>query len=198
MSKRYQFRTLGESLEILEKTIESTSEISIREIFTILSGRGRPLFLILLSLPFCQPIQIPGLSVPFGIVIAFIGLRMVLGKGIWLPKRFLQITVHTQTLKKIVNKTKGLIKKVKPWTHARLDWVCNSLIMKIVNGLIIVVLGLFLALPLVIPASNLIAAWLILLLAFGFLEDDGLLVLIAESLILLIVMICIVVVTKVF
>lgn len=193
-----RFRTLGESLEILEKTIESSSEISIREIFTILSGRGRPLFLILLSLPFCQPIQIPGLSVPFGIVIAFIGLRMVLGKGIWLPKRFLQTTIHTQTLKKIVNKTKGLIKQVKPWTHARLDWVCNSFIMKIVNGLIIVILGLFLALPLVIPASNLIAAWLILLLAFGFLEDDGLLVLIAESLILLIVMICTVIVTKVF
>ena len=42
------------------------------------------------------------------------------------------------------------------------------------DGLIIVLLGVFLALPLPIPTTNMGVAWPILLVSLGVLENDGL------------------------
>jgi hypothetical protein len=64
--------------------------ISLQTLFDLLGGQGYPFFLVLISLPFCQPIQIPGLSTPFGLVIFFIGLRMAFSHRIWLPKMILK------------------------------------------------------------------------------------------------------------
>jgi hypothetical protein len=168
-------KTLEERILILQKQAAHAS-ISIQEILYTLSGKGRPVILILLSLPFCQPIQIPGLSTPFGLVIAFIGLRSAFGRHIWLPKQFLAKTISTPILKKLTRKALYLISKMKPWIHPRMDWICNSPSMQIVNGLTIATLGVFLALPLPIPLTNLAAAWSILLITLGTLEDDGLFV----------------------
>lgn len=177
MAKIKQFRTLEEGILLLQQEAKS-GLLSIAQILHILSGKGRSLILILLSIPFCQPIQIPGLSTPFGLIIAFIGLRIVFGKRIWLPKKLLAKKVPSLTFKKITNKTLSLVKKIKSWTHPRLIWMCHSSYMEKANGLIIFILGIFFALPLPIPLSNLTAAWSIFLIAFGMLEDDGAFVLI--------------------
>ncbi len=152
--------------------------LSVREIITIFSGKGRSLLLILLILPFCQPLQIPGLSIPFALAISLIGLRMIFGKHIWLPTKLLDKTIASPFLLKITDKALPIIKKVQRWTHPRLDWVCGYRFTQIVNGLLIFTLGILLALPLPIPFSNLSAAWSIFFLSLGLLEDDGLFVLI--------------------
>ena len=50
-----------------------------------LQGRGFALFILLLSIPFCFPVAIPMLSIPFGIVIMFLGIRIALGRKPKLP-----------------------------------------------------------------------------------------------------------------
>ncbi|MBP9840890.1 MAG: exopolysaccharide biosynthesis protein [Simkaniaceae bacterium] len=177
MVKIKKFQTLEERLLLLRKEAKGAS-LAIAEILRILSGKGRSLTLILLSIPFCQPIQIPGLSTPFGLAIAFIGLRIIFGKRIWLPKKLLEKQIPSSTFEKVMDKTLALIKKIKPWIHPRLIWVCHSPFMEKGNGLMIFILGIFLALPLPIPLSNLTAAWSIFLVALGILEDDGIFVLI--------------------
>lgn len=177
MVKIKKFRTLEERILMLRQEAK-VGPLSIAEILRILSGKGRSLILILLSLLFCQPIQIPGLSTPFGIVIAFIGLRIVFGKRIWLPKKLLEKKVASSIFDKITNKTLTLVRNSRSWIHPRLIWMCHSSYMEKINGLIICILGIFLALPLPIPFSNLTAAWSIFLVAWGMLEDDGVLVLI--------------------
>lgn len=172
MKKNYKY--LEERILILRKR---HSSLSIREILDILSGTGRPLLLILLSLPFCQPLQIPGLSLPFGLAIAFIGLRMAFGKNVWFPKFILVKRVPQRTLEKLSTNVLKIIRKMKWWTRPRLEWMCHSY-MRIINSLMILLLGALLAMPLPIPASNLIAAWAIFFMAVGLLEDDGLFVLI--------------------
>lgn len=142
----------------------------------ILSGKGRSLIIIFLSLPFCQPIQIPGLSTPFGIVIAFIGLRMAFGKRVWLPKRVLLKTISSTIIQKITKKSLRLINKMKHFIHPRLNWLCEHRAMKIINGLLIFFLGLFLAFPLPVPLTNLAAGWSIFLVSLGLLESDGIFV----------------------
>lgn len=177
MKKNKDFTTLEEGILILQQEAKSSS-LSIGEILHILSGKGRPLILIFLSLPFCQPLQIPGLSTPFGLAIAFLGLRMAFGKHVWLPKMALSYTITKQTLQKITSKILLLVRKMKRFSHPRLNWLCHSSFMEIINSLTIFILGIFLALPLPIPLTNLTAAWSIFLIALGVLQDDGIFVLV--------------------
>lgn len=169
---------IEEGILHLQQKSQSSSEISLGEVVKILSGKGRSLILLVLTLPFCQPIQIPGLSIPFGLAIAFIGLRIALGKNTWLPKTILAKTISTQTLQKITEKILWIVRKVKPWIHPRLIWLSSSPPFQMINGLLISVMGLALALPLPIPFSNLMAAWSIFFIGFGLLEDDGICILI--------------------
>jgi hypothetical protein len=165
-------KTLEEKIILLQHEIKA-QPISIGNVLRILSNKVRPLILIFLSLPFCFPIQIPGISTPFGLVIAFFGLRMAFGKYVWLPKGVLAKKIKVKTLKQISNQVLSLVKKTKPWIHPRLRWLCYSSFMKIMNGILIFLLGLLLSLPIPIPLSNLAPAWSIFFIAMGILEDDG-------------------------
>ncbi len=178
MRKLEKFKTLEEAIVFLQKKAK-TAPISLQEVLFHLSGKGRVLMLILLSLPFCQPLQIPGISIFFGLAIAFIGLRMAFGKNIWLPKRVLEKKIRYRTFKKITDKTLWLLKKMKRFIHPRLPWLCHSKFMHITNGLVICILGLLLALPLPVPFTNLSAAWSIFLMSVGTIEDDGLFIIFA-------------------
>jgi hypothetical protein len=169
-------RTIEEDLAILLENSQRSPSLSIKEILEIFSGKGSSLILIFLSLPFCQPIQIPGLSIPFGIVIAFIGLRIAFGKRIWLPKKLLFKTVPSKTIEKTVQTSVKVMKKIRRFIRPRLSWLCKYRTMHILNGLLIFLLGIFLALP--IPLTNLLVGWSIFLVSLGFLEDDGVFVLI--------------------
>ncbi len=155
-----------------------SSSISIGEILNILSEKGQSLIILFSSLPFCQPLQIPGLSTPFGLAIAFIGLKMAFGKYAWLPKGILAKSITPQTLQKISEKLLWLLKKMNYWIYPRITWLCYYPAMQIINGLLISILGILLALPLPIPFSNLMAAWPILFIGLGLLKDDGIFILI--------------------
>jgi hypothetical protein len=43
------------------------------------------MLLVVVTFPFCTPLPRPGLSIPFGLVVAFIGLGLSLGQKPWLP-----------------------------------------------------------------------------------------------------------------
>jgi hypothetical protein len=178
------YHSLEERVLALKQAAQGTT-LSMGDILSILSGKGRMLILILLSLPFCQPLQIPGLSIPFGLIIAFIGLRIAFGKHLWLPKRILSKTIQSSTLNKIIDKSLWLIKKMKRWTHPRLTWMITHPVLQVVHGLIFCALGLCLALPLPIPFTNLASAWSIFIIALGLIEDDGLFILIGYLMALL-------------
>ncbi len=114
-------------------------------------------------------------------MIAVLGFRIFLGKGIWLPKKLLAMTISSEHLIKIIQNALSVLKKIKPWIHPRFNWICHSFLMEKFNGIMLAALGVFLALPLPIPLSNLTAAWAILSISIGIIEDDGLFVLIGYS-----------------
>lgn len=153
--------------------------ITIRELEQILQGRGFALFILLLSLPFVFPIAIPGLSVPFGLVIMFMGTRIALGMKPSLPQFVLRREIKYALLEKIVNVGLRLCarmeKLVRPRMHFLQRWpgMINCIGASIASG------GLLLCLPLppLIPFSNAIPAIAVVLLTAGMAERDGLLVL---------------------
>jgi len=156
----------------------TTEKISIQKILATLTGKGRLIIVLLFALPFCQPIQIPGLSIPFGLVILFLGLRMIFGKHIWLPKKILKISIPCRTLNKITKTMLKYLKKTHKWLHPRLQWISENPSMHLFHGSMIATLGLLLAIPVPIPFINLPAAWALALLSLGLLEEDGLFVMI--------------------
>lgn len=163
------------SIRLLQRHAKA-GPLTIQKILDILSGHGRYFILILLSLPFCQPLQIPGLSTPFGLVIAFLGIRSAFAKKIWLPQKILSKKIPSHTLINLSKKFLWALTKIDRFIHPRLSVLCHGKGMRIVNGLLIALLGIFLALPLPIPFSNLLAAWAIFLLGLGLAEEDGVLI----------------------
>jgi hypothetical protein len=171
-------RRLSEDLrELLRET--AGRSITIGELEQILKGRGFGLFLLLLALPFAFPITVPGLSIPFGIVIMLLGLRIMLGMKPSLPSFILRRQVSQQILEKLLGfglkLSMRMEKLVKPRLHFLQRWpgMINLIGLAIASG------GFLLSLPLppLIPFSNSIPAISILMLTAGLVERDGLLVL---------------------
>lgn len=178
-----QQSTLEDKLQLLKEKA-TQGPLTVRQILKTLSGKGRAFLLVLLCLPFCQPIQIPGMSTPFGVAIVFIGLRMLFGEKIWLPKRLLDHTVQPKTLRKLIRMTLAIMKKMNRFIHPRLERLCAKNLMWL-HGITIMALGVILALPLPIPFSNLIVAWALLLLGLGLLKNDGLFIILGYVIALL-------------
>ena len=160
---------------------EKDSPLTIAEVLNILAGRGYPLLLTLFVLPFCQPIQIPGFSTPFGILIIFIGLRIAFGHHIWLPKFILNKSLSKDAIHKISEKGLWLTKKLTKFTRARWEFMSQHPIFHMINGIVISLLGVVLALPLPIPLSNIVVAWAILFISMGLFEDDGLFIILGYA-----------------
>jgi hypothetical protein len=170
--------SLDRSIAFILRTAKR-KPVSVRFLMKVLSGKGRYLMLIFLSLPFCQPIPLPGLSTLFGLLIMLFGISILFRKHVWLPQKLLNRRVSHDLIEKIASKALWIVKKLKPFVHQRLTWLTTHSSLRILNGILISLLGLFLAIPLPIPLTNLIPGWIIFLMALGLLEDDGVLILIS-------------------
>lgn len=151
-------------------------EIAVSEIVEILHGRGLNVLAILFALPFCTPIPLPGLSTPFGVILAFLGLRIALRQQPWLPKRMLARRIPYHTLTRIVKAAQAVAVRLEKILHPRMRFFNRWASFTLLNGLVIVTSALFLTLPLPIPFTNTFPAWSIVLLAAGMMEDDGLVI----------------------
>ncbi|MBP7934431.1 MAG: exopolysaccharide biosynthesis protein [Phycisphaerae bacterium] len=128
-------------------------------------------FLALVAIPFT------GLSLPFGLAIAFLGIQMVAGKDRpWLPRRLRRRVVAMSTIdwigRKVTRWTHGLERLIRP----RLVWFARGPFWTLV-GIGLILQGIGLAFPIPIPASNWAFIVPILIYGIGLLEDDGALIL---------------------
>lgn len=152
--------------------------ISLGELEHTLQGRGFALFILLLSVPFCFPIPIPGLSVPFGIVILLLGVRIAMGRKPDLPSFILRKEIKYKLLERIVSFGVRACVFMEKFSRPRLHFLTTSRI-----GICLIGLGLasggfqlLLPLPPLVPLSNTIPAISVVLLTTGLIERDGLFV----------------------
>ncbi len=149
--------------------------MTVAELESILQGRGFAMFILLLSAPFIVPA--PGLSVPFGIALMLLGLRIAIGQKALLPGFLLRRTLTYKTLDRVISPLASIAerfeKRIRPRMHFLQEhpWAVNLIGVGIVSS------AFLLSLPLPIPFSNALPAISIMLLAAGLMERDGLLVL---------------------
>lgn len=155
--------------------IEAFAErsVTLREVMEVLRGRAYTLLVILLALPFCTPIPLPGVSSPFGLVIAVIGFRLALRQKPWLPQRLLDTQVPPRFFGRLLGAARRLIRGLEFFLRPRWSYLLDAKPLHHGYGAIICVCGLLLLLPLPVPLSNGLPAITIVLIACAILERDG-------------------------
>lgn len=162
--------------DLLQKVLDQAQKnevVTYKQLFSILAGKGYAALLILLSLPFCFPVQIPGFSTPFGLTLAFIGLRIAFGRRPWWPKWLLKKEISGKSLQNLVAKAMGFVKDLQKVIKPRLLFLTAHPALYRLNGILVFLLALLLSLPLPIPLTNMLAALPIFCIGLGLLEDDG-------------------------
>jgi hypothetical protein len=157
-------------------TLAPHERLHLRDLFETLAGRGHAALLVVLAFPFCLPVPLPGLSVVFGVILAFVGLRIAFARRPWLPRWILARPLRREILVGLANRLASFEKRTSRMLRPRIVYLCRDVRMHRVSGIVIAILGALLALPLPIPFTNIPAALPILLLGLGLLEDDGLFV----------------------
>jgi hypothetical protein len=130
--------------------------------------------LALIAVPFV------GLSTPFGLATAFLGVQMIAGRSHpWLPKKLRGHRVSLSTLNwlshRVARLTSGLERIIRPRFPLLLAGPFWS-----ACGVGILLQGLGLALPLPIPGSNWIFIVPVILYGIGLLEADGVLLMVCH------------------
>lgn len=164
---------ISQVVERLERRVSHERGLTLEELMTALEGKGHAAMITVLSLPFSQPIQIPGLSVPFGIVLFYSGLRIAFAQQPWLPGWLLVKKIPPSTALGLLEGMRKVSRMTEKILHPRWAFLCRRPALHRLHGILIAFLSILLALPLPIPFSNMLAAVPILLLALALLEDDG-------------------------
>lgn len=168
-------------LALLKRVLDLTEEVSqvkIEQIFIILEKKELPALVVLFSLPFTFPLQIPGFSTPFGLLLALLGWRIAFSKPLWCPLFIRKKSFSSQNVAKLIKQTIKVVTYLQRFLKPRLCFMVDNPVFRSVNGFLIVILALILSLPLPIPLSNMLTAFPLVSLGLGLLKEDGIFVLI--------------------
>jgi hypothetical protein len=147
---------------------------TIGAILAAMQGRGFHLLLVLICLPFLTPIPLPGLSTPFGFVVFLIGTRLALGRRPWLPRRLMERELPSGFITKLLGAATRIVRWLEVLLRPRWRFLHEQVLFRRVSGVLIMISGLLLLLPLPVPMSNTLPALTVVLLACAAMERDGL------------------------
>jgi hypothetical protein len=155
--------------------------MSLRTLIHSLGERGLLMACMIFCLPSMLPIPMPGMSIPQGFVIGLLGLGLLLNRAPMLPERILNYRIAHKNLFLILAKGTQLFARIEKLSHPRIDVLTRGIIIRAVNGTLLVVGAALLMAPFPIPFSNVLPAYAILFLAFGIMQRDGWLVVAAYA-----------------
>ncbi len=159
-------RTLLKILNLAE-----AKDIRVGDILDQLTHRGHLIPIIVLAFPFVLPIPLPGLSVPFGVLIALIGCMMLFERPPWVPGWVAKAPIPSSVLVKILRRAARICYKFERRTGPRFS-IMTTFMLRKASLLLIIICGGLLALPLP-PGTNFLPGLTIVLLAVGKLRADG-------------------------
>ena len=156
--------------------------VEVADIRDLFGQEGLMLLSVFLTMPFMIPVSIPGVSTVFGVAILLIGVSRLLGRKLWLPKRIEQRTIPANNLR--AGLTQGLMVVQRLERIAcpfRLKWLTTGKVTGTLNSCSLIAGALLLMAPFgLIPFSNTLPALALLLLAIGFLQRDGVCILLGH------------------
>lgn len=149
--------------------------VSLRELLEMIGEQGMLVFSVLLSIPFLFPVSIPGVSVPFGTLIALIGVGVALDRVAWMPRWLMTRTFAAERVKAMLTRGVRFFGRVEKWVHPRLLVLTHGKTFNRANGIALALSGLALMAPIppLMPFSNTFPGWACLLFSIGVSQRDG-------------------------
>jgi hypothetical protein len=148
------------------------NRVSIRWLLDSLSERSFGIVMLLLGIV----AMVPGVSGIVGVLVAIPAVQMILAhKAPVFPRFISRRQVPTQRLARLIGRVEPILRRLERIIRPR--WQTPIQMTKRAVGAILLLLGGLLLVP--IPFSNLVPALVIVLLAFAYLEEDGVLLCVA-------------------
>ncbi len=144
-------------LSLAEASI-GREHLSLGDVTRAVGTQGPCLAAALLVLPFLQPIPMLGLSTPIGFAISLSGVALFLEREVKFPDRLARVKLPCSSVLKTTEFLARFEVKLKPYLKSDRDF--NSNFAQRFLGGTIAVHGILLALPLPIPFSNSMPAWM--------------------------------------
>lgn len=156
--------------------------VKMSEIRDLFGQDGLMLLTAFLTIPFMIPVSIPGVSTVFGAAILLIGVSRFFGSKLWMPGRVEGRVLPSARLRTGLLQGLSLVRKIEKLTRAhRLSWLTGGKVMSRLNDLSLILGALLLMAPLgFIPFSNTLPGLALLFLSIGFLQRDGVFILLGH------------------
>ncbi len=150
----------------------TNTTITLEDVLELAGERIFGFLFVILSLPSALPLPAPVISIPFGIIMIFLAAQLIIGRQEpWLPEKFAKRPIKLETAQKFVKAGIPFLQKIEAVSRPRLPFVCTTLPGKVIIGLAIALMSIFMMIP--IPGTNTLPAIGIFVTGFGLLEDDG-------------------------
>lgn len=121
---------------------------------------------------------LPGVSAVIAVPLILIAAHLIaFGEGAGLPQRALTQTIPTSVVQKVARVTTPALQWIESWSHPRLKGIAHR---HRLAGVVCLLLGVVLLAP--IPFGNFVPAVGIVIIAFGMLQRDGVVILIGLGL----------------
>lgn len=170
---------LSKTLHVLKER-SAVNALTLQDIVSLLGEKGHALLMSVFTIPFLQPIPTFGLSAPFGLMISIIGFCMMLHISPWVPKQLQQLKINREILHASSEIAEKIFLKIEHLIKPRLFFM-HRFIFHRITGVLIFINGFLMALPLIIPGTNSLPAWALLVLGLGEIEEDGLMTVIGYA-----------------
>lgn len=155
-----------------------TTSLTLDGLMEQTEGRGLYLVMILLSLPFLTPIPLPGFSNVVGPVISLLAFRLAFRLPPRLPKCIGTRQISRHRLHAFIAAGAWILQKLERLARPRFSGWLEWRAIRFFNALLLVLMGLLLALPIppVLPFTNSLPCWAIIITALAMMEADGVLI----------------------
>lgn len=156
--------------------------VSLNQLLVIAGDDGLMLLTILLSLVFLIPVSIPGVSTVFGAAILMIGLCSLAGRNLWLPEKLRNKVLSTEKLRPALHQAIRWMSYLERISEPhRLPWLAHGAMARTLNRMAIVLAALLLMAPFgFVPFSNTFPAVALICFAIGFVQRDGVCILLGH------------------
>lgn len=159
--------------DIYNKNIEDN--IKIGTLLKSIDSGGFALLNLIFSIILMIPLP-PPIAIIAGLIVMFLSFQMIIGmKEVWLPKFITEKSIKRSTLTIIVEKSTVYLYKLERFTRRRFTFISNPITERIIGAFIFFLAGITLT-PIVF--ANTIPGLAIILISFGMINKDGLMVII--------------------
>jgi hypothetical protein len=145
--------------------------VSLGEIANSLGERSIGAWLLVLALPMVLPVQVPGISMLFGVPLMILSAQLMLGyRRAWIPGSLARRSIARADYAAMVERMLPTLRRCERMVRPRAAWLASDWAKRPI-GLICFALATIIVLP--VPLGHVAPGTAICLLALGLMEHDG-------------------------